>query len=221
MDRELHPDRLTLILSLCIVQFGFCLSCCWYPPFCNRQPLQHLLPYSFLLCNPTCSGTILKCCIEVSTYPLRELHPNRTRRKRNKAKRIRVSITQIRYEHSKWSECGDLNPGPLGPEPSALPSALHPETEYRLLSDSFCIIMIPTVLVKNKSSPGAMFLRKRRFEPHRPSRRSGGRKAKTAVKKMSSQLLHKVFEEYLCTATKMTAVPDRRIDILNEKKYIL
>ena len=114
-----------------------------------------------------------------------------------------------------------MNPGPLGPEPSALPSALHPETEYRLLSDSFYIIMIPTVLVKNKSSPGAMFLRKRRFEPHRPSRRSGGRKAKTAVKKMSSQLLHKVFEEYLCTATKMTAVPDRRIDILNEKKYIL
>ena len=25
-----------------------------------------------------------------------------------------------------WSECGDLNPGPLGPEPSALPTALHP-----------------------------------------------------------------------------------------------
>ena len=52
-------------------------------------------------------------------------------------------------------------------------------------------------------------------------REKRGRKAKTAVKKMSSQLLHKVFEEYLCTATKMTAVPDRRIDILNEKKYIL
>ncbi len=26
-----------------------------------------------------------------------------------------------------WSECRDLNPGPLGPEPSTLPSALHPE----------------------------------------------------------------------------------------------
>ena len=25
-----------------------------------------------------------------------------------------------------WSECGDLNSGPLGPEPSALPAALHP-----------------------------------------------------------------------------------------------
>ena len=48
-----------------------------------------------------------------------------------------------------------------------------------------------------------------------------GKRAETAVKKISNQLLHKVFEEYLCTATKMTAVPDRRIDILNEKKYIL
>ena len=26
-----------------------------------------------------------------------------------------------------WSEWRDLNPRPLGPEPSALPSALHPE----------------------------------------------------------------------------------------------
>ena len=25
-----------------------------------------------------------------------------------------------------WSEWGDLNPRPLGPEPSALPAALHP-----------------------------------------------------------------------------------------------
>ena len=28
---------------------------------------------------------------------------------------------------SFWSEWGDLNSRPLGPEPSALPSALHPE----------------------------------------------------------------------------------------------
>ena len=41
-----------------------------------------------------------------------------------------------------WSECGDLNSGPLGPEPSALPSALHP------VFDSFVIIMKENRLVK-------------------------------------------------------------------------
>ena len=43
---------------------------------------------------------------------------------------------------SFWSECGDLNSGPLGPEPSALPSALHP------VFDSFVIIMKEILLVK-------------------------------------------------------------------------
>lgn len=32
---------------------------------------------------------------------------------------------------TSWSECGDLNPGPLGPEPSALPTALHPVKKNR------------------------------------------------------------------------------------------
>ena len=32
----------------------------------------------------------------------------------------------IFFVSTLWSECGDLNPGPLGPEPSALPTALHP-----------------------------------------------------------------------------------------------
>ena len=31
-----------------------------------------------------------------------------------------------------WSEWGDLNSRPLGPEPSALPAALHPETAFIL-----------------------------------------------------------------------------------------
>ena len=31
-----------------------------------------------------------------------------------------------------WSEWGDLNSRPLGPEPSALPTALHPETALSL-----------------------------------------------------------------------------------------
>ena len=48
-----------------------------------------------------------------------------------------------------------------------------------------------------------------------------GKEKRAAVKKMSSPLLHKVFEEYLCTATKMTTLAGGRIDILNEKKYIL
>ena len=37
----------------------------------------------------------------------------------------------VRNDLRRWSECGDLNPGPLGPEPSALPSALHPERNRR------------------------------------------------------------------------------------------
>ena len=44
-----------------------------------------------------------------------------------------------------WSECGDLNSGPLGPEPSALPSALHP------VFDSFAIILSVCSIVKQNS----------------------------------------------------------------------
>ena len=39
-------------------------------------------------------------------------------------------VQKIRRSHQKsadfWSEWRDLNPRPLGPEPSALPTALHP-----------------------------------------------------------------------------------------------
>ena len=37
----------------------------------------------------------------------------------------------MRYEHSTWSEWRDLNPRPLGPEPSALPAALHPDVVWK------------------------------------------------------------------------------------------
>ena len=46
---------------------------------------------------------------------------------RIKQKRLKTSVSSLKC----WSECGDLNPGPLGPEPSALPSALHPESVCR------------------------------------------------------------------------------------------
>ena len=46
-----------------------------------------------------------------------------------------------------WSECGDLNPGPLGPEPSALPTALHPV--------SLSIIRFFPTAVKTEFSPAA------------------------------------------------------------------
>ena len=40
-------------------------------------------------------------------------------------------VQKIRRFHQKsadfWSEWRDLNPRPLGPEPSALPTALHPD----------------------------------------------------------------------------------------------
>ena len=42
----------------------------------------------------------------------------------------------------QWSEWGDLNSRPLGPEPSALPTALHPEI-------SFIIIIRQTGIVKD------------------------------------------------------------------------
>ena len=41
-----------------------------------------------------------------------------------------------------WSEWGDLNSRPLGPEPSALPTALHPEI-------IFAIIISEVGIVKN------------------------------------------------------------------------
>ena len=34
--------------------------------------------------------------------------------------------SQVGYEHSIWSECRDSNPGPLGPEPSAIPNFATP-----------------------------------------------------------------------------------------------
>ena len=44
-----------------------------------------------------------------------------------------------------------MNPRPLGPEPSTLPAALHPDP-MALNKDSFCIIMIRGALVKRKRS---------------------------------------------------------------------
>ena len=52
-----------------------------------------------------------------------------TRRKsnqRNTCKKLEKEPEIIDFELFLWSECGDLNSGPLGPEPSALPAALHP-----------------------------------------------------------------------------------------------
>ena len=51
-----------------------------------------------------------------------------------------------------WSEWGDLNPRPLGPEPSALPAALHPV--------SLTIIRCRNVSVKREISlrPGGSAL---------------------------------------------------------------
>jgi hypothetical protein len=34
-----------------------------------------------------------------------------------------------------WSEWRDLNPRPLGPEPSALPTALHPDAAKDIIRD--------------------------------------------------------------------------------------
>ena len=34
-----------------------------------------------------------------------------------------------------WSEWRDLNPRPLGPEPSALPTALHPDAAIDIIRD--------------------------------------------------------------------------------------
>ena len=53
-------------------------------------------------------------------------------------KRLKLKSLSLK----SWSECGDLNSGPLGPEPSALPAALHPE--------SFIIIVAGSGFVKKK-----------------------------------------------------------------------
>ena len=39
----------------------------------------------------------------------------------------------IRITVLSWSEWRDLNPRPLGPEPSALPTALHPDVPRRAM----------------------------------------------------------------------------------------
>ena len=54
-------------------------------------------------------------------------------RKVSISKKYRVSITEICYEHSIWSEWHDLNVRPLPPQGSALPTAPHPD----LLSSAF------------------------------------------------------------------------------------
>ena len=38
-----------------------------------------------------------------------------------------------------WSEWGDLNPRPLGPEPSALPAALHPVSPPIIFPDGAAV----------------------------------------------------------------------------------
>ena len=43
-----------------------------------------------------------------------------------KTPRIRLAIQKDPFGSFPWSECGDLNPGHLGPEPSALPICATP-----------------------------------------------------------------------------------------------
>ena len=58
----------------------------------------------------------------------------------------------IKMRRHFWSEWRDLNPRPLGPEPSTLPAALHPEIESVSTSSKTRHIIIKDIprLVKHK-----------------------------------------------------------------------
>ena len=61
----------------------------------------------------------------------------------------------------KWSEWRDLNPRPLGPEPSALPTALHPASSFRLLTRNnamrYCFALRRTPPYPKKSLQANLF----------------------------------------------------------------
>ena len=56
-----------------------------------------------------------------------QIELNRLRKPKTRKKPYLSTFSLINKTFSKWSEWRDLNPRPLGPEPSTLPSALHPD----------------------------------------------------------------------------------------------
>ena len=56
-----------------------------------------------------------------------QIELNRLRKPKTRKKPYLSTFSLINKTFNKWSEWRDLNPRPLGPEPSTLPSALHPD----------------------------------------------------------------------------------------------
>ena len=70
-------------------------------------------------------------CVHFLGYSLKPLMGQKMGQKWVSKNEALKKVQKIRRFHQKsadfWSEWRDLNPRPLGPEPSALPTALHPD----------------------------------------------------------------------------------------------
>ena len=56
-----------------------------------------------------------------------QIELNRLRKPKTRKKPYLSTLSLLNKTFDNWSEWRDLNPRPLGPEPSTLPSALHPD----------------------------------------------------------------------------------------------
>ena len=75
-----------------------------------------------------------------------QIELNRLRKPKTRKKPYLSTFSLINKTFNKWSEWRDLNPRPLGPEPSTLPSALHPDNAWILYT---IIIIKSSVFLKN------------------------------------------------------------------------
>ena len=64
----------------------------------------------------------------------KEKSPDPSRLCGHEEARFSIKMFEKRASFS-WSEWRDLNPRPLGPEPSALPTALHPDAAKDIIRD--------------------------------------------------------------------------------------
>ncbi len=71
--------------------------------------------------------------VSTAVLPAIETPVRENIRENSIGKSMKKACNHCGYRLFLWSECRDLNPGPLGPEPSAIPSFATPRKGTNLL----------------------------------------------------------------------------------------